>query len=252
MTVRHQGTTDPGVVDAVCDQVVVLFVRHGQSTWNAARRWQGTADPALTPLGLEQADLQGRSLPAIVETHGLGIVNAWSSPLRRAADTADVLARRLGLGRVRHDARLREASAGEWQGLTPDEISRQWPGYLERGRRPPAFEPDRNVRDRARRAMVDIADDVAARRGDNHADRAVGATAPPDVSNRRTALVVTHSGLLRQLSICSGYGAVTVPNLGGFLTHLVRTDAPERWSVADLVPVEPTPGEAVDDSAECR
>lgn len=100
--------------------------------------------------------------------------------------------------------------------------------------------------------MVDIADDVARRPGGDADGRPDDPRARPDASRRRAALVVTHSGLLRQLSIRSGFGAVTVPNLGGFLIHLIRSDAPERWSVADLVPVQPAATEVVDDSVGGR
>ena len=42
----------------------LLLLRHGQSTWNSEGRWQGSADPPLSPLGLEQARTASRSLGA--------------------------------------------------------------------------------------------------------------------------------------------------------------------------------------------
>jgi len=36
----------------------LLLLRHGQSTWNAAGRWQGKADPPLSELGVRQAQVQ--------------------------------------------------------------------------------------------------------------------------------------------------------------------------------------------------
>src|SRR5207302_6616378 len=67
----------------------VLVVRHGQSEWNAAGRWQGWADISLSELGEEQArhaatrlaDLDGARFTAVV-----------ASDLRRAVSTAEILA----------------------------------------------------------------------------------------------------------------------------------------------------------------
>ena len=40
----------------------LLLIRHGQSEWNAVKRWQGIADSPLTDLGRRQAQAIGRSL----------------------------------------------------------------------------------------------------------------------------------------------------------------------------------------------
>ena len=47
----------PARREPVCPHVsrILLLVRHGQSTWNADGRWQGQADPPLSPLGERQA-----------------------------------------------------------------------------------------------------------------------------------------------------------------------------------------------------
>src|SRR5919201_1245846 len=42
----------------------LLLVRHGESTWNAQSRWQGQADPPLSPFGERQAE------DVVVVTHG--------------------------------------------------------------------------------------------------------------------------------------------------------------------------------------
>ena len=71
---------------------MILWVRHGQSTWNVMDRMQGQAvHPPLTELGREQ------SAAAAVELADLGITEILSSPAVRARETADIIAARLGL-----------------------------------------------------------------------------------------------------------------------------------------------------------
>jgi broad specificity phosphatase PhoE len=102
----------------------LLLVRHGVTTWNREGRFQGHLDPPLDPIGVEQARLLGARLAA--EEHGpLRIV---TSPLSRAAATAELLAgalRRTGR-RVTvetHDG-LMEIGQGDWSGRTHTEIAR--------------------------------------------------------------------------------------------------------------------------------
>ena len=136
----------------------ILLVRHGQSEWNAAGRWQGQADPPLTDLGREQARSAARSL---------GTVDAIvASDLQRASETAMIISGDLGVGPVVLDPDLRERDAGEWSGLTRAEIEVGWPGYLDapadehagfgpsvEPRRPPSWEADASVLERATRAL---------------------------------------------------------------------------------------------------
>ena len=124
----------------------VLLVRHGQSAWNAEGRWQGHADPPLSPLGVQQA---------VAAADSVGAVDAVvASDLQRAATTATLIAERLGVGPVRCEPRLRERDAGEWTGLTRADIDEQWPGYLADGRRPSGFELDDAILGRILEALA--------------------------------------------------------------------------------------------------
>jgi len=88
--------------------VHVHLVRHGQSTWNREGRLQGQAvHPGLTALGQTQAESAAAILSDVVD----GPAALWSSDLVRAAQTAEVVGRRLGLP-VRHDDGLREHGEG--------------------------------------------------------------------------------------------------------------------------------------------
>ena len=163
----------------------ILLVRHGQSTWNADGRWQGRADPPLSDLGRRQAEVAAETIS------DQGMTAVWSSPLRRALATADIVAERLGFP-VQTDPRLEERDAGEWEGLTRTEIEAGWPGFLDGGRRPEGFETDDVLHDRALAAIHRIA-----------------ATAHAPV------VVVSHGGLIRVVERALGSEPHSVPNLGG-------------------------------------
>ncbi len=160
----------------------VLLLRHAESAWNADGRWQGHADPPLSPLGERQASVA--VLPP-------GVRAVWTSDLARARATALVLAGPAGLS-VRSDARLRERDAGEWTGLTRPEIEDAWPGYLAARRRPPGFEPDESVEARAREVLA-----------------ALGALPPAEV------VAVTHAGVIRTLERALGAAVPRLANLEG-------------------------------------
>ncbi|MFE0102967.1 histidine phosphatase family protein [Streptomyces sp. NPDC059009] len=93
----------------------VILWRHGQTSWNLERRFQGSTDIELTETGVAQARRAARLL-ASLEPDAI-----IASDLKRAAATAGELAAITGL-EVTHDEALRETYAGEWQGLTHDEI----------------------------------------------------------------------------------------------------------------------------------
>ena len=185
----------PGSTRRPTRPVTVLLLRHGQSEWNAVQRWQGTADSPLTALGREQAIETAWALAGIE----IGFSALWASDLSRAAETAAIVGAALALGPPRIDVRLREAHAGEWEGMTPTEIEAGWPGWLEAHHRPPSFEPFHAVVERAVAALLDIARDAAEPTGGGDA----------------AVLVVTHSGLIRSVIRHIGLEDERVPNLGG-------------------------------------
>jgi broad specificity phosphatase PhoE len=98
----------------------LLLARHGESDWNRDKRWQGFADRPLTDLGRRQAE----ELADRLEDTELDAVH--SSDLRRARDTAEVVARRRGLA-VNTTPDLREVDVGEWSGLTRAEAEAKFP-----------------------------------------------------------------------------------------------------------------------------
>lgn len=140
----------------------ILMVRHGQSEWNALGRWQGQADPPLSPLGLEQAEAGGSYLATLAkETAFDGIA---SSTLDRAATTGDVIAKHLGFDTPYRTANLAERDAGEWSGMTRPEIDDQYPGFLKAKKYPPGYESDKDLLPRIRRGLREVCDNVAGNR----------------------------------------------------------------------------------------
>jgi len=188
----------------------VLLLRHGQSEWNAAGRWQGQQDPPLTDVGRRQA----RAVAA-----SLGTVDAvMASDLQRATETAVIIATELGILPVSVDPAWRERHAGEWEGMTRAEIEVAWPGYLNPRadehvgfaggpRRPPSWEADASVLERALGALGRVHTTIAD--GD--------------------VLVVTHGGVIYALESHLGAAFERMANGGA---RIVVVDG-ERISLGE-------------------
>lgn len=168
----------------------LLVLRHGRSEWNAVHRWQGNFDSPLDAVGRAQAAAVGDELARL----GARWARPVASTLVRAAATAEIIAARLGLEPPLLDDRLVEAHAGEWEGLTPDEIEVAYPGWLAAHRRPSGFEPLESVVARATAALVETGARLAA---------------------GSSGLVVSHSGLIRSVVRSLGLTDTRIPNLGG-------------------------------------
>jgi len=95
---------------------MILMARHGETTYNAARRFQGHSnDAVLTERGREDAHrLAG-------EAAGEGLVALYTSPLARARETAEIVGGRVGLQPI-VDERFAETETGEWTNCLYDEI----------------------------------------------------------------------------------------------------------------------------------
>jgi probable phosphoglycerate mutase len=181
-------------VPETLDFTPLWLIRHGQSEWNASGRWQGQADPPLSPAGEAQAEALAEQLAGELVAEGVALLE--SSDLRRAQATAEPLARRLGLP-VCASPVYRELDAGEWSGLRREEIEARDPDLLARfdreasGARPPGGETREVIRERARAAIEALG---AAHEG-------------------QRIVIVTHLGFIRAL----------VPGASLRNTEVVRT-----------------------------
>jgi broad specificity phosphatase PhoE len=105
--------------------VELFLVRHGETLWNAERRFQGQTDIPLSARGRAQAAAIATALSSIPFSHG------YASDLQRAVETAEAIVADRALA-VETDVRLREFDFGAWEGLTWKEIISRWPEYNHR------------------------------------------------------------------------------------------------------------------------
>ena len=105
----------------------LIFVRHGETPYNAENRLQGQRDIPLGARGRDQASAIGRTLRAKIGTEidRLEAADAFiASPLLRTRETMELVRDAMGLapGRYRLDPALKELTFGDWEGLTWAEV----------------------------------------------------------------------------------------------------------------------------------
>lgn len=173
----------------------IILMRHGQTEWNLAKRFQGSGDSPLTDEGLKQAALVSNRLERC------DIKAIYSSPRKRAVETAVPISQRLSLPIHKHPG-LGEISLGKWEGKTYSEIKNSYPiDYQAFFHNPASFsgvdggESLIDVRERA----VKVVEEIAL----NHLNSNV--------------LVVSHAITIRLL-----------------LTHYMNASLKELWRVADI------------------
>lgn len=103
----------------------VILVRHGETEWNIARRFQGHQDSPLTPDGIAQARALGARL------RGERVTALYSSDLGRAMQTAQCIAEFTGHS-IAADTRLRERCLGVFEGLCEPDVRARYPDEAER------------------------------------------------------------------------------------------------------------------------
>jgi probable phosphoglycerate mutase len=191
----------------------LVVVRHGRTAWNVAGRFQGQRDPALDGVGRAQAR---RTADALTAFGPIAVV--VSSDLRRARQTARLVARRAGVPVVT-DRRLREVALGRLEGLDRTEAARRHLGELDRwltagDARPAGGE---TVTDAGARAAAAIECHMDERPGDG------------------TVVVVAH-GLVLQAAL-RHLGVEDAPHLGnGGWLAMASYDRREVVSIASEAP----------------
>jgi broad specificity phosphatase PhoE len=100
--------------------LTLYLLRHGQTDASRDRRLSGGIDARLSTLGHEMAQAFAESYSA-TPWHAI-----YSSPQRRALDTAAPLAAKTGM-QVQVLDGLREVTYGAWEGILEDEVRRRWP-----------------------------------------------------------------------------------------------------------------------------
>ena len=150
----------------------ILLARHGETDWNREGRFQGHADPPLNRTGLDQA------VELSVALMAAELAAIYSSPLRRALETAEVIAASRRLEPVTVDG-LREVDVGSWSGLTRAEIEQRFPEqylrWLDYGQ---GWEDGETYEEMGKRAVAALLELAAAHEGER-------------------VLAVTHGGPIR-------------------------------------------------------
>ncbi len=193
----------------------LLLIRHGQSEWNALRRWQGQADPPLSELGRQQA------AAAAARIDPVDVVAA--STLQRSRVSAEIIAEIMDCDPPIPMPELIERDVREFSGLTREQIEKQFPGFLENGRRPPGWEQDDALLDRVLAGLKRLADLVGG----------------------RTAVVVTHGGVIYSLEDHLGCPPERVTNMSGRWVTVAngQMEAGERVHPLDKVDIQLPPAD---------
>ncbi|MHB1612968.1 MAG: histidine phosphatase family protein [Actinomycetes bacterium] len=189
----------------------IILVRHG--TPEAYRPgddrgvFDGQDDPRLAPEGREQAEKVGRYLAA------RGVTGVYTSPLRRAIETARPLSRLLGISPV-VIGELREVHLGQWEGglihQRLNEGDPLWSVVLEQERWDaiPEAEDNESLRARVRSALTRIA------------------LAHPD----GTVVAFTHDGVIAAaLSVVTGSRPFAFASSVHASTSELVAEPPDRW-----------------------
>jgi alpha-ribazole phosphatase len=96
----------------------IVFIRHGET--DMAGRFCGHSDPDLNAAGAREA------IGVAEAVSRLNVARIYSSDLRRASQTAQAIAERVGIN-VDYSTGLREISFGRWEGLNWQQIETQFP-----------------------------------------------------------------------------------------------------------------------------
>jgi len=169
--------------------VTLYYIRHGETDWNRAQRYQGQRDIPINATGRAQAKGNGQRLAAALGDRAAHL-DYVASPLKRASETMQILRAELGLDShaYRTDDRLMEINYGSWEGQPWDDIRvRDAAGYAARQAdvwnwRPQGGESYRILAERVGAWVAEVAGDtvVVAHGGVSRALRAVlfGLSAP--------------------------------------------------------------------------
>ena len=108
----------------------IVFIRHGETDWNAEGRFQGQKDIPLNQRGRAQARRNGETLIArMPETVDFDFV---ASPLARTRETMEIARAAMGLDPLAYhtDPILKEITFGHWEGFTAAELEARWPDLV--------------------------------------------------------------------------------------------------------------------------
>lgn len=185
----------------------VYLIRHGETDWNLAGRWQGHADVPLNDLGFAQAQLLAQRL----QHEQMHFDAIYSSDLARAYQTAWEIGAAVRVA-VQLLPNLREIDVGTWSGLTYEEIKAQFSAEMEVLRQGEDIPRGGGETLRGMRHRVVEAVEALAKHHDGE-----------------TLALVTHGGCIRMLLAHAerfeGDGFKRFPHIGNTSLSVLRIDA---------------------------
>jgi broad specificity phosphatase PhoE len=136
----------------------LILARHGETVWNVEKIYRGRTDVNLDKVGIKQAELLGKYLS------NWELAAIYSSPLSRATDTANIIARYQKIG-VQIAEGIVDFDYGEWQSLPEQEVKRLYPDLLNEWHNNPhkVRMPDGESLDDVRRRTIEVVNDVLSK-----------------------------------------------------------------------------------------
>jgi len=146
----------------------LIFIRHGETSWNAEGRLQGQRDVPINGKGRAQAVSAGKDARKFIERHAIANLHFVASPLHRTRETMELAREALGLDPFAYDTdpRLMELTFGRWEGLTWPEAKQKdpWAATAREGDKwlfqPPEGESYAMLADRLRPWLATITRDT--------------------------------------------------------------------------------------------
>jgi broad specificity phosphatase PhoE len=139
----------------------LILARHGETVWNVEKIYRGRTDVNLDEVGIKQAELLGKYLS------NWELEAIYSSPLRRALDTANIIDRYQKIG-VHIAEGLIDFDYGEWQSLPEQEVKRLYPAVFNEWHKSPhkvRMPGGESLEDLRRRAMGVVNDVLSKYQG---------------------------------------------------------------------------------------
>jgi len=182
--------------------------RHGETEYNRLQRWQGQGvDLDLNATGL----LQAENLANKLQDKNLQVV--YSSPLKRAVQTAEKVAERCGI-EIRILADLTEGSVGDCEGELREKVAEKYPDIWN------IWYGDNEIMD-IRWPNGESKQEIQ--------DRMIKAFEQMLKSDKQVIGVASHGAAIRYFLLKFGYGPHRMTNTALF--HLIYQDG--KWDLAE-------------------
>jgi len=181
----------------------LILVRHGEIPSNIKRVYAGRSPEYLTDRGVRQAEEVAARLS------GLNIDGIYTSPIRRAVQTAEIISTQLNVALEINDA-FRELEMGPWEGMSEADIAEEYPEEWDTWNKRPA-----ELRLPGRETLDELLKRVISGIQGLYVEK-----------DRKHAVLVTHVAIIRVILLWKAgknlnlYKTIHVPNVATFTVYL--------------------------------